>query len=240
MRTPIVAGFLLIGTAMLLAVLLGQGQAQVSSTQPDSFLDLDVVQDDVREDIKRVQPGGVVRGSERARNIVPEALESKAEGYVENFRLASVDGKKTSRAGSVGRFRPGGVATLEFDAKRDGFVSIWSRDANGKPSRLVPNKFMKTTDNALRVRAGAKYRASGRGLFEDGSELPQTEEWQLTVKEPYGMAEVFLRWAESAQEHLTEDAFVDLDAFGKALRSAHSRGSPASRRNLTIRYEVAR
>ena len=168
---------------------------------------------------------------------VAEALEDRAEGSIKNFRLAKVEaGEKLSRVERGEGLAPGQEVTVAFDVERDGFVSIWSLDADRKLSRVLPNQFGTTKANGVPVRAGVRYLVGGGGLFENDEQVAPAGAWTLRITEPYGSAEVYVRWTAQEQRQLAEDAFEDVGAFGKSLERA-TRDSPPPE-TLVRRYEV--
>ena len=228
MRVPVSAVTLLIGAVALLAQLHCHRQGE----GPTSFLDLEVIRNDA-PDVP------LTRGIAAVAEAVAEALEVRAEDSIKDVRLAKVGAdEKLSRVAWGGGLAPGQEVTVAFDVERDGFVSIWSLDADRKPSRVLPNRFGTTEANGVPVRAGVRYRAGGGGLFEGGDKAPARKAWTLRITEPHGPAEVFVRWSAHEQWQLPEGAFGGLRDFGKSLEEATRDSPPSDRHNLVHRYEV--
>ena len=232
MRTLISATLWLIGS-LTVPLLVAPSTTHAQGQEPESFLDLG----SVRDELAIVPRPGVAA----ARLSVAEGLTVAGNDVVANFRLLRLlegGGERIVEYGDS--LQPGDKATLEFNVKRDGFVSIWSLDANKAPKRLVPNKFMlRDGTNGVPVRSGASYRIDGRGMLENDERLGNPErEWHLVAKEPYGTAEVLLRWTESLKLQPPGDAFVDLSAFDKEV-SRVTRAAPVKAwTSLVIHYQV--
>ena len=218
MRTLVSAASLLIGALVLLVTCHGQQQEE----KLNSFFDFAVQDHEVQALIARLEAESPP--TRIPRNLAADALELRAKPYIDDLRLSKVVDKGqfdvTSRVGRAGELAVGDTATVEFDVNRDGFISIWSRDADGVLSRIVPNKFMNTAARAVRVRASARYRVGVGGLFENGKQSQSQDGWALKVTKPIGTAEVLLVWSEDEKSHSSSNAFPDLDAYAATRRGA--------------------
>ncbi len=220
--------------AMPLLVVSLATRGQSEETKRQSFLELDIVRGDVL--LPNVGRTSLVAAA--------EAVAANADSAITHFRISRSGAARNLEVVGFGEsLRPGDTVEIEFGVKRDGFVSIWSKSAENEVKRVVPNKHMSgAVGNAVHVRSGEPYRIASDGrLVKGGEAVGRTgKPWHIRVREPYGSAEVYLRWSEAESSHLpeAEDTFVDLESFGRALEPISSENRKVH--SVVIGYEVVR
>ena len=164
----------------------------------------------------------------RNRNILvsPEKTYTGESGEV-NVRLrlelqggGGRSGRTEVRSG--GTVEVGQRVQLCFTANEDGYVTVWSRDAEGGvPIRIYPNEYARET---------ADLRG---GPVEDGEEIclgDGDDGFRLTVARPLGEAMAYVQFTQDEDDQFDEDAFPQVEE--RSFRDARRYASD------TVRYRV--
>ena len=121
-----------------------------------------------------------VAAAERCRQIVV-APDEKLAGNT--LRLSLVHDGRAFMSGegeAAARLRAGASVDLCFESSTDGYVSLWSHDAdNNAPVRILPNEYIDAEDDELGFAVEA-------GMERCFSELSAGRGISLTVQPPYG------------------------------------------------------
>ena len=168
-------------------------------------------------------------------------------GSVEDLRIHRLQG---SRVDNTGELSPGDLAKVCFKVNRDGYVSMWSLDANKNISRILPNEYMPGEGGAgVRVRRGNDYCIAGKGMTENNERMKDSSSFYFEVTPPTGKAEVFVYWSGTLKQQPPTDSFVDVDALSRSIEMQARSLRPRSRSNdptidlfrgggLVMEYEV--
>ena len=118
--------------------------------------------------------------------------EKDLQGHALSLSLVHGDGRVAkSGEGDSPALSIGAAVDLCFESSRDGFVSVWSHDAdNNPPVRILPNDYLKAEDDE----PGIPIRAGVPTCF---SEIAKVQNIALQVGPPLGRAEIYLHFAES-------------------------------------------
>lgn len=181
-----------------------------------------------------------VAAAERCRQIVV-APDEKLAGNT--LRLSLVHDGRAFMSGegeAAARLRAGASVDLCFESSTDGYVSLWSHDAdNNAPVRILPNEYIDAEDDELGFAVEA-------GMERCFSELSAGRGISLTVQPPYGEAEVYLHFSEARDGQIAPGDYPSIGNKSFRLASqcdqAEPRSAPGSQdrpyASATLRYEV--
>ena len=179
--------------------------------------------------------------AERCRAIGVVADEEIDESHALSLTLM-YDGKEVDAANAAipPILHVGTSVDLCFQSSRDGYVSLWSHDAdNNVPVRILPNEYVRAEDDEL----GIAVKAGERRCF---SELTAGRDISLKVNRPLGQAQVYLHFSEARDEQIAPDDFpsignntVDLAASCERTEGAgNGRNMDELYASKTLNYEV--
>lgn len=122
--------------------------------------------------------------------------------------------KAARGARGVPQFALGQPVEVCFDILREGFVSLWERDADGGLERIVPNEFMADGADSVHVgtRGSRTYCVGGRDdwlVTDDGAEEVRPGTYRFFAKEPLGRFELLLFWTSWPEEQPDTDAIAE-------------------------------
>lgn len=150
------------------------------------------------------------------RNLVPQG---GAQAALE-LSLNALEAGGSRTVNDYEQLGIGSKVRLCFKATETGFVSLWSLDATGNVSRILPNKFTASRDrgaDGIRVDAGVRHCIAESGLVAEGADGAATERWWLQVSKPLGRADLYLHWTPTVDKQLPADSFVDVDSLSRAV-----------------------
>ena len=141
----------------------------------------------------------------RSRSILvkPDNRLGEVEIELHLEAVRRVDGS-TAAVGSDESVQVGDAVVLCFRSSADGFVTVWSHDAEGNvPVRIYPNEFAAETaeERAAPVRAGEE---ACIGDDDDG--------FRLEVGRPLGEASVYLHYTRREDQQFDDTAFPQIRA----------------------------
>lgn len=160
-------------------------------------------------------------GAQAALELSLNALESGGSRNVEEYEKLGVGAK----------------VRLCFKATETGYVSLWSLDASGNVSRILPNKYTASRDrgsDGIKVDAAIRHCIAESGLVAEGSAGQATERWWLEVGRPLGRADLYLHWTPTLDKQLPADSFVDIDSLSRAVGKSGTENFAA----MWFSYEV--
>lgn len=161
---------------------------------------------------------GLVRDGTAGSDLLDLKVERLEAGGETRSAETLVDG---------GVMKIGDRVRICFQARKDGYVTLWSTYPDGRIERIFPNRF---------TEQGEARRAM---LVEAGKEtcLGEDRSWGVEVKGPPGDGGLYLHWTPTAELNLTEADFPSLQLMGKSVRSRSLRSDYASAR---LKVEVRR
>ena len=175
----------------------------------------------------------------RAINVVQD---QDLAGHSLSLTLVRQDDRDVEAGEDVPPVLPAGTAVdLCFKSSEDGFVSLWSHDAdNNAPVRILPNEYLEAEDDEPGIAVAA-------GVPTCFSELAENQGISLQVGPPYGHAEIYLHFAESREGQIAPGDFPTIGdrEFNLAASCAQSGARDLPRNQVepyaskTLRYEVA-
>lgn len=160
-------------------------------------------------------------GAQAALELSLNALEAGGSRNVEEYEKLGVGSK----------------VRLCFKATETGYVSLWSLDASGNVSRILPNKYTASRDrgsDGIKVDAAIRHCIAESGLLAEGSAGQATERWWLEVGRPLGRADLYLHWTPTLDKQLPADSFVDIDSLSRAVGKSGTENFAA----MWFSYEV--
>lgn len=104
-----------------------------------------------------------------------------------------------------GAFRVGTLINLCFTPKKDGYISVWDTDADGKVTRLYPNKHAYNDKRSVRVEGGKEVCLGDGAKLGDG-----TEPFNIRVTSPLGDSSITARLTQNAEDHPLESDYAPL------------------------------
>ncbi len=167
--------------------------------------------------------------------------EQELDGHSLSLDLVYGDGRiAKSDRGSPPVLPIGSSVDLCFESSLDGFVSLWSHDANNNPPiRILPNDYLRAEagEPGVRIRAGVPT------CFSD---LVAALGISLAVGPPTGLAEIYLHFAESSEGQIGPEDFPTIGNkgfnLGSSCDSARAREAPRPQTepyaSMTLAYEV--
>ena len=178
--------------------------------------------------------------AERCRQI-GVAADEKLAGNVLSLLLLH-DGRtfEPECADGVPQLRVGSKVDLCFESSTDGYVSLWSHDAeNNAPGRFLPNDYIDAADDEL----GIAVHAGMRRCF---SELSEGLGISLRVQPPHGEAEIYLHYSAARHGQIGPGDFPSIGnrtfELGRSCDRSQSRSVSRSPdepyASTTLRYEV--
>ena len=178
--------------------------------------------------------------AERCRQIAV-ATDEKLAGNAISLALVH-DGRHfaSGRADGVPRLPAGSPVDLCFESSTDGYVSLWSHDADGgTPVRILPNEYADATNDER----GVAVQAGTRRCFSD---LLEGQGVSLRVQPPYGVAEVYLHFSGTREEQIAPGDFPSIGnrtfnpgpSCDQAQSRSGARDHDAPYASTTLRYEV--
>ena len=169
--------------------------------------------------------GAGVHAQTRTRNIFVTP-DNEFEGIGCSLRIERIAGRGRSSGRTTlqngDAVEIGDRVVICFSAEADGYVTVWSRDAEAnQPVRIYPNEYAAATagDRAARVTGGEEV------CIGDG------DGFRLQVGPPAGPAEVYMHFTRDESQQFDEDAFPQV----RATRGGPD-GQPYS--SSSVRYEV--
>lgn len=152
--------------------------------------------------------------------------------------MSAFDGQTTRGLEDYETVKVGDQVRVCFEGSRDGYITLWSHDAEGGVARILPNAYTEggTAAPAIELPGGRKYCVAGNGLAPEGGDDGGNGRWWFEVREPLGLADIYLHWTSAAGEQLPDDSFVDIDALGRAV----ARSDPGDFATAWFSYKVVR
>ena len=146
----------------------------------------------------------VQAGEQRTRNVVVQP--NKPLDDVQLQLRIDATGAGGSQSAVAGADRPdlrvGSRLRVCFSASQDGYVSLWSRDAEGKvPQRIYPNEYAPETE-----------KERGKAI-EGGVEVcvgRQDDGFKFVVARPLGEADIYLHYTPDIEDQLGDDAYPEI------------------------------
>lgn len=163
----------------------------------------------------------------RTRSILVRP-DNEFDGIACSLRIERVAGRGRSSGRTTlqsgDNVRIGDRVVICFNAEADGYVTLWSRDAEmTQPVRIYPNEFAASTAGER----GAPVTAGEEVCIGDGGGF------RLEVGPPVGQAEVYMHFTRDPSHQFDEDAFPQI----RATRGGSDNAGYASSRVL---YQVTR
>ena len=162
-------------------------------------------------------------------------------GHALSLTLVRQDDRDVEAGEDIPSVLPVGTAVdLCFESSIEGFVSLWSHDAdNNAPVRILPNEYLEAEDDEPGIAVAA-------GVPTCFSELAVNQGISLRVGPPYGHAEIYLHFAESREGQIAPGDFPTIGdrEFNLAASCAQSGARELPRSQIepyasrTLRYEV--
>ena len=143
--------------------------------------------------------------AERCRAIAVVADE-KLEGHTLSLTLVHEGRDLTPEGAGASQLRVGAAVDVCFQSSRDGYVSLWSHDAdNNAPVRILPNEYIDAVDDELGIAVQA-------GVPKCFSELAAGagRKISLKVQPPLGGAELYLHYAQGRDGQIAPDDFPSI------------------------------
>ena len=140
----------------------------------------------------------------RTRNILvkPDNRFGEVELELQLETVRRVDGA-TADVGSGAAVSVGDHVVLCFRSSADGYVTVWSHDAEGNvPARIYPNEFVAET---------ADERAAAVSASEETC-IGDDDGFRLEVGRPLGQASVYLHYTRREELQFDETAFPQIRA----------------------------
>ena len=178
------------------------------------------------------------------------AERCRAIGVVAGERIAGHELSLTlvHDEGQIAAGRSAGRSTLPvgasvdvcFESSKDGFVSLWSHDANNAPPvRILPNEYIDADDDDLGIAVEA-------GVEKCFSELASGMNISLRVQEPFGQAELYIHFSDDREGQIAPEDFPSIGNkiydLGQSCGPASARALPRTRTepyaSQVLRYEV--
>lgn len=179
--------------------------------------------------------------ADRCRAIAVVADE-RIEGHALSLTLVHEGRDLTPVEAGTLRLRVGAAVDVCFGSSRDGYVSLWSHDAdNNTPVRILPNEYIGAADDEL----GIAVQAGVSKCFSDLA-AGTGRKVSLKVQPPLGRAELYLHYAEGRDEQIAPGDFPSIGNKSFNLpatcdRNAH-RNAPRARTvpyaSKSLPYEV--
>ena len=168
--------------------------------------------------------------ADRCRAIAVVADE-KIEGHTLSLNLVHEGRDLTPVGAGAPELRVGAAVDVCFQSSRDGYVSLWSHDAdNNAPVRILPNEYIDAEDDELGIAVQA-------GVSRCFSELAAGRKISLQVQPPLGQAELYLHYAEGRDGQIAPDDFPSIGNKSFNLRpSCERRGARPAPRTQTVPY----
>lgn len=139
-------------------------------------------------------------GQERTRsiNVTPDKTLGSDVGTSLRIERVANGGRTRAQVGNGETVRIGDRVVLCFGAEADGYVSVWSRDAEQNvPVRVFPNEYSVSTAN----QRGAAVVAGQEVCIGEG------DGFGLEIGPPVGDAEVYLHFTRDEALQFDESAF---------------------------------
>ena len=170
--------------------------------------------------------------AERCRAIAV-VVDEKIEGHTLSLSLVQEGRDLTPVGAGAPQLRVGTAVDVCFESSRDGYVSLWSHDAdNNTPVRILPNEYMGAADDDL----GIAVRA---GISRCFSELAASagRKVSLQVQRPLGRAELYLHYAEGADGQIAPEDYPSIGNKSFNLPSSCDRNAARNvPRSQTVPY----
>ena len=138
------------------------------------------------------------------------------------------------------QLRVGTAVDVCFESSRDGYVSLWSHDAdNNPPVRILPNEYVDAEDDELGIAVQAR-------VSRCFSELAAGRNVSLKVQPPLGQAELYLHYAQSHDGQIAPEDFPSIGNRSVNLQQScerhGARNAPRAQSapyaSKTLQYEV--
>jgi len=157
------------------------------------------------------------QADDNPRNLVPSGRAENAL-TLSMTRLDSA-GDRAAMRDQESSVMVGDKVRVCFESADPGYVTLWSHDAGGGVSRILPNEYTEGGEGrmAMELPAGEPYCVVGSGLAAAEGAADDTADWWFEVTEPAGQADLYLHWTATEDEQLPSDSFVDVDALGRAV-----------------------
>lgn len=136
-----------------------------------------------------------------------------------DLSMIALDGTRTRSVRNNEKIKVGQRVRICFRATKSGYITLWSHNADGGVSRILPNKYT-GKGKAIKVRRGTKYCIAKNGLVAQGKPKAGAKDWWFEVRKPLGRANLYLHWTPKMEQQLPENGFVDIDALGRAVGRA--------------------
>ena len=181
---------------------------------------------------------GQATSTERCRAIAVVA-EEKLDGHTLSLRLVHEGRDFAAADGDAPTLRVGAIVDVCFESTRDGYVSLWSHDAdNSTPVRILPNEYIDDDELGIAVQPGVSLC---------WSELAPGKRVSLQVQPPLGRAELYLHFAESRDAQIAPGDYPSIGNRSVDLQpSCDQQGARVAPRtqaapyaSKTLQYEVA-
>lgn len=160
-------------------------------------------------------------------DVLAQARASEPTIQVE-VQPISFEGLLTGEAGRPAYppldFTVGTPVRICVTASHAGFISLWSRDAEGTTVRIYPNDYAHPREPGAPVRPG-------RQCFGENGDF------SLSVTEPLGPSEVFVHWTLRKEDNLAANAY---ESPGARHTKARQRTVQAKGKESIFNYNVVK
>lgn len=153
----------------------------------------------------------VEAAAQQSRGVAVEANRSLPGIEIDlELSLRAQDSRQARILASTGEVvRVGDEVVVCFEVSRSGWISVWSKDAEGEFARIYPNSYS---------HPGGGIPRAERLAAEERLCIGDDDRFRIVVRRPLGAAEVYLHWTPSEALQMAPE---DYPVIGrKAARSA--------------------
>ena len=170
--------------------------------------------------------------AERCRAITV-ASDGTLEGHTLSLTLVHQGRDLTAVEAGAPQVRVGAAVDVCFQSSRNGYVSLWSHDAdNNPPVRILPNEYIDAGDDEL----GVAVQAGVSKCFSDLA-AGTGRKVSLKVQPPLGHAELYLHYAQGRSGQIAPDDFPSIGNKSVNLQpSCERHGARNAPRTQTVPY----